>query len=313
MTANQPILSAPALPEARQGDGLLTVLQNNADKTLLIHCMNPEIELLLGYEEEKIIGRRLEVILSSRTLEMLDEEVSYQEDGADLGDVLGRQREIRLRHRSGQEIAAVCKISRQMSEGKNACFQLVIPNDKEKLARQKIREFIARNLDGHKQLDEATGLPNRDTALHFMPLLNNYVTEIGAGAVLAVLRLDRHEKSIARYGAEECVKLLQHTANCCRSSFRSDDIIFTLSDHTLALVLMDITLESARLVLNRLRWNIRSHHLNFGGKEDFSISVSLGFDVMRPEMKGDELLLECEKTIDSLDESARNELLELGA
>jgi PAS domain S-box-containing protein len=298
---------------ARRGDGLIVVTQNNAEKALTIQHMNAEIEEMLGYTEEKAVGRRLEVILSSRTAQFLDEEIDYRDDAPDLGDVFQRQREVKLRHRSGKEIPVNCTISRLMSEGMSAKFQLVIPNEKEKLARQKIRDFISLNLEGRKQLDVATGLPNRDTALDFLPLLTNYLAEIDASSVVAVLRLDRHEKSVQRYGEEACAKLLQHTANCCQSTFRSDDLIFTLSDYTLGLVLFDISLESARLVLNRLRWNIRSHHLDFGGKANFSVSVSLAFDQIRPETRGDELLMRCEDAVGSLDDAARNELMEMSA
>lgn len=303
----------PVPNESRRGDGVVVVSQNNEDKELLIQHMNAEIEEILGYEEEKAVGRRLEVILSSRTANLLDEEIDYKQDSPDLGDVLSRQREIRLRHRSGKELPVSCKVTRLMSEGMNARFQLVVPNEKEKLGRQKIRDFIALNLEGRKQIDAVTGLSNRATALDFLPLLGNYLAEVDTTSVLVVLRLDRHEKSLHRYGAEACVQLLQHVANCCRSTFRADDLLFALSDHTLALVLFDISRESARMVLNRLRWNIRSHHLDFGGKPNFSVSVSLAFDALGGDLKAEELLALCESATDALTVDARNELIELSA
>lgn len=311
MTTNQTFSSPFSPSEARRGDGLLVVAQNNESKTLTIQHMNDVVEKLLGYEEEKAAGRWFEVILSSKMAEMLDEEIEYRDDAPDLGDVLQRQRELKLRHRMGQEVTVNCTVSRLMSEGKNACFQLVIPNEREKRAHRQVRDFIALNLEGRQQLEETTSLPNRETALHFLPLLKNYLAESQIEAAVAVLRMDRHAKSLERYGYLECVKLLQHTAACCRNSFRSEDIIFTLSDHTLGIVLIDISREAARLVLNRLRWNIRAHRLDFGGKPDFSVTVSVSFNMLGGDAPGDTLFLSCEGAVADYDLDERNALIEM--
>ncbi|MEJ0010127.1 MAG: DEAD/DEAH box helicase [Alphaproteobacteria bacterium] len=73
---------------------------------------------------------------------------------------------------------------------------------------------------------------------------------------------------------------MQHVANCCRSTFRAEDLISALSDRALGLLLFDISRESARMVLNRLRWNVRNHVLSFGGKSDFSVTISIAFGML---------------------------------
>lgn len=298
--------------EARRGDGVIVVLQNNAERSLVIEGMNEPAEALLGFEKDEAKGRKFEILLGSKTAEFLAEEIEYSPDAPDLGEVLSKQRDIRLRNRSGAEIVRQCKISRLMARGAHACFQLLVPNERDALARQKIRDFIALNLEGRKEVDARLGIPNRATAEAFLPLLKTYLAESGLEASFAVIRLDRYEKSVARYGADACMQLLQHMANCCRTSFRAEDIVFVLSDKTLGVVLFDIGRESARLVLNRLRWKIRNHHIMFGGKPNFSITGTVGFDMI-DAARGYGVLERCEAAIAEFSLDERNGLVELGA
>ncbi len=311
MSKDQP--NAPEAPktEARRGDGMLVVSQHNETKSLIVDRMNTSVESLLGYEPGEMIGRKLETLLASKTAEMLADDIEYEDDAPDLGDVLGKQREIRLRHRNGNEVVSLCAITRLVAEGKNACFQLVLPNERETLSRQKIRDFIALNLEGRKRIDEALGVPDRQTAQEFLPLLRNYLTESGISASFAVMRMDRFEKSKARYGANGCVQLLQHMVNCCRATFRSEDIVFSLTDQTIGVVLFDISRESARLVLNRLRWKIRNHHIEFGGKPNFSVTTTVVFDMI-DEDRENSILTRSEEAALAISADERNGLHELG-
>lgn len=310
MSAIQPTLVASHEGVARRDDGILVILQNNAEKTLTIKRANVVMEELLGYGAGELNSHKLDMVLGKRTSVMLSEDVEYKDEAPDVGDLLSRQREIRLKHRLGEEIIVNCKITRLMAEGMSACFQLVIPNERESMEHRKLHDFIALNLQGRQQIDGATGLPDRHTIEDFLPLLKNYLVESGIEAGFAVMRLDRHPKSLARYGAADCVKLLQHAAKCSANTFRREDMIFALSDHTLALVLMDISRESARLVFNRLRWNIRSHRIDFGGKPDFSVTVTVCFDMLNAQT-GDDLLARCEKAVAEFDIDERNGLIEL--
>lgn len=311
-----PPMSAAKMPEnvaeSRKNDAVIIVLQSNQDQSFIIHQMNSSAEDMLGFETGEMVGRRFETILAPRLAELLADEIEFYDDAPDLGDVLAKQREVRLRHQSGQELPVECKISRQMAVGSSACFRLAIPNEKEKLGQKKIREFLSLNLDGRKQLDEVLGVPNRATAEAFIPLLENYLAESGIEASLAILRLDRYEKSLGRYGKSGCVVQLQHMVNCCRSSFRSDDIVFVLGDNTLGVILFDISRESARLVFNRLRWKIRNHHIEFGGKSNFSVTTTIVFDMIGAD-RTTPLLAREEEAVAGLLADERNGLVELGA
>lgn len=297
--------------EARKGEGVLLLVQNNADKSVMITGMNETLEVMLGYGPGEMLNRRVEAILGINAGKTIADDLEYVDDAPDFGDLFPRIRDVRLRRRLGDEIKVNCTLSRIMSQGQNAVFQIVIPNETERLAGSKLRDFIALNLEGRKELDPATGLPNHKTAKEFLPLLKTFLGETEMDVVFAIIRLDRHKKSLERYGRDGTNRLLIHTANCCRSTFRADDMIFALSDHTLGVVLFDISRESARVVFNRLRWKIRSHRIEFGGKSDFSVTTCIGFDMLVVE-SAEEVFERCELAIMGLDVNERNALIEIG-
>ncbi|MFZ4541843.1 MAG: diguanylate cyclase domain-containing protein [Rickettsiales bacterium] len=296
---------------ARRGEGVLLVMQNNADKSITIGAMNDVLEAMLGYASGEILNRKIETILGQNESKILLDDLEYEDAAPDFGDIFARIRDVKLRRRVGDEIRVNCTISRLMSQGMNACFQIVVPDERKRVAEEKLTSFISTNLDGRKELDKATGLPNRKTAIEFLPLLKNYFAESDSSIVIALVRLDRFEKSVARYGEEACNQLLMHAYNCCHSTFRSKDLIFVLSPSTLAIVLFDISRESARIVFNRLRWKIRSHRIAFGGKQDFILSTCIGFDVLNlDDAVG--TLERSEAAMEAIGDSERNALLEFG-
>lgn len=296
--------------EGRKGDGYLIVVQDNASRVLTIDSMNESAAQQLGYALEEIKGRKLEVVLGQRTALAIDEDLEYDDAAPDMADILARQREIRLRKRSGEEMAVPPTIHRVMAMDKNPRFQIILPNEREGREKLQVKQFLQNSLAGQMQPDPATGLPDRNTAEAYLRSVGHSTAETDMEAAFAVLRLDRYEKSVARYGAQPTMQLVQHVANCCRSTFRSEDVIFALHGPYLGLLLIDISRESVRLVLNRLRWNIRTQVIDFGGKADFSTTVSIAFDMLNRDNSA-ELLTKGEQAVAQLEADARNSLIEL--
>lgn len=293
----------------RQGDGIFILTQEDARKQWYIRDINDQAAEQLGYTRAELKDQPLDIVLGRRTADSLRDMVEFEPGAPDLQDVSSKLREFRLKHRLGDEITLPIRISRIDARDTNAWFQMVLPNEIDQRAQQKMRDFLKLNLEGRLVIDQASGLPDRATAKAFHDLLNNYLSTNNSEAAFAVLRMDRHQKSLERYGKDACVTLLKHAANCCRSTFRADDVVCALDDHTLALFLLDLPRESTRVVLNRLRWLIRSHRIDFGGKPDFSVTVSIAFDMLTNEKVMDA----CEQSVTKLDQDERNHLIELSA
>ena len=295
---------------SRKGDAVLLIAQDNTHRKLTIESMNESALGFFGYEEADVKGRKLEVLLGQQSALVIEEELEYDENAPDLADVLSRYRELRLRLRSGQEVNAPFRLNRLMAEHHQSQFQLILPNDREVTARQKMRNFLKTNLEGHQQLDAITGLPDRATMQATIERIRNFSAENQAQVCVAVIRIDRWQKSVARYGREQSQLLLKHLASQCRSTFRSEDVIAGLGD-SLGLILIDLSLESALVVLTRLRWNVSSQMIEFGGKANFSNTISVAFAMLGDE-SGAEILGRCEEAIIALDPDERNALIEIG-
>lgn len=295
--------------EGRKGDGVLLIAQSNARRELIIEEINQAALSRLGYTREDLQGRKLEVILGHQSALAIDEDLEYDEHAPDIADVLARHRELRLRLRSGKEIGVAYRINRLMAQSQQSQFQLILPNDREAVARQQLREFLKVNLEGHQQIDAVSGLPDRPSLEAFIGRVQTFSTQATMDVGIAVIRIDRWEKSVARYGQEAANHLLHHVVAVCRSTFRAEDVIAGLGERV-GLMLIDISRESARVVLNRLRWNISSHLIDFGGKSDFSVTVSLAFAMLNPE-NGETVLSACEQALTALGSDARNALVEL--
>ncbi len=297
--------------EARRRDGVILVVQNNATHALTITHANETISNTLGYSAGDLTHHSLLEILGEKSTNLIQEEITFEDDAPDFGDIFSRQTSLRLRTRAGQEIVRDCTIMRVMAEDAHAKFQLVLPDTREVTSKLQLREFLKLNLEGSQILDSDTGLPDRASAIRYLEVLKNYLTANDMSACFAVLRLDRYERSLARYGKQNCVDQLHHVANCCRGSFRSEDLVSVLSESTLGLMLFDISRESARMVLNRLRWNVRNHRIALGGKADFSVTVSVTFDMIGTQ-SADAMVLACESAAKEIAADERNILSELG-
>ena len=299
----------PTTDISRKGDAIVLVSQDNTHRKLTIESLNASALEFLGYAEEELKGRRLEALLGQQSALIIDEELEYDENAPDLADVLSRYRELRLRHRDGKEVRVPFRLNRLMAEHHQSQFQLILPNDREVTARQKLRDFLKTNLEGYQQFDAITGLPDRATMQATIERIRNFSSENQAQVCVAVIRLDRWKKSVARYGRADANQLLKHIASQCRSTFRTEDVVAGLNDY-IGLILVDLSLESARVVLTRLRWNVGMHTIEFGGKPNFSNSISIAF-AMLGEESGDTIVSKCEVAINELDDDMRNTLLEI--
>jgi GGDEF domain-containing protein len=295
----------------REGDGVLTLTQDDTRKQWYIEEVNDQAARILGYGSDELKRVPLETVLGKKTSDALRDLVEFVPGAPDLSDAVAKIREFRLKPRGGDEFAMSVRLSRAEAMDAHAWFQLVLPNERDQRAQQQMRDFLRHQLEGSMVLDPVTGVADRETARFYFNTLQNYLSTNEREAAFAILRMDRHPKAIARYGAEACVTLLKHVVNCCRSTFRADDVICVLNDHMVGVFLLDLHRDAARIVLNRLRWIIRSHRLDFGGKPDFSVTVSVAFSMLsHQDMESS--LEDSEDILLALDQDERNQLIELG-
>ena len=286
----------------------LIITQDNALKRCIVREVNTAASAMFGLEASAFEPMALDDLLAPKTREILNDMLEFEADAPDLLDILEKQRDIKFML-AGEESTLPVRITRIFSRDANPWFQLEILIVDEARGVQRFNDLLRLNLESRQVLNPATGLPDRTTCVGFFESVHNLLQSNDGTAALVVLRMDRYEKSMARYGLVGCNQLLQHLANSCRCMLHEDDVMCQLSDKMLAIFLMNTSRESARVMLNRWRGLIRSHRIDFGGKSEFSITVSIAFDMIN-ERDGDGALERCEEALDALEQDSRNHLLE---
>lgn len=291
-------------------EGLFLVLcQNNEKKQVKIVKASDELAAALGMMRSELEGQPLEMFLGAKAAESMQDYLEYDDMGPDVDSVLSRVREFKLKHHKGEELPFACRWLREPARDTNQWFRLMLKDEKRQIQDRSLQTLLRENLAGVISLDEETGLADRHTCERYLEQVHGYIKNKHVVATFAVIRLDRYEKSLAAYGAPGCRELLQHIARNCKATFREEDLVCRLSDGRIGLMLMDANTETARVVLNRLRWLIASHRIEFAGKSDFSVTVSVSFKEINAD-NGDTMLRDCEQAIINLHADERNQLIE---
>ena len=300
------------LSPSRKYDSMLLLCQNDARQEVVIEGINDHAQEMLGYGVEELQGKPLSKVVTAKVADAIADYLDFEEGSTDLEDVVKKIRHFRFLSARGEEIEAEVKVVRAEAKDEHSWFQLLIEDSRAKEQENSFRRMVQDNLAGMQVIDEETGLPDAYSADQYIKLVNNYVGSQRMQACFAVLRIDRHPKNLGQYGKAPCVQLLKHVASFCERNLRSDDVTCRLDDNKLALILFDISQEPARVVLNRLRWFVSAHRIPFGGKSDFSMTVSIVFDELNGDSERD-WLKEGTDILDSLDTEKRNVFIELGS
>lgn len=298
-------------PSQTEIPAYIVLSQNNSARKVTVREVSPAAAELLGRDVKALEGVDFLTILGKKGVEAIADYLEFEEGASDLDDVLGRLQDFRLKHSNGEEIRLAAKFVRGPAQDQNHWFRLILKDERRQIKESSLRSIIHDNLAGVRSLHEETGLPDRHSCMQYLEMIRNYVKSHDLDVCFAVLRIDRYEKSLNRYGRGPCLELIQHVVRCCRSKFREEDVICRLSDSTLGLFLLDIKPESVRVVLNRLRWFISSHRIAFGGKPDFSVTVSIAFASVKQHLDDKDLIQLVEKEAAAIPMDERNVLVEV--
>lgn len=305
-------MASDGMSSGKEGDAYLIVSQNNQKRQVKVKESSDAVAVLLGRMPQEMEGALLQDILGKRAKEAVDDYLEYEADAPDLQDVLSRVQDFKLTHYNGEEIPFALKIFRDQARDFNDWFRMLLKDERRKIQENSFMEMLQRNMAGVCSLEEKTGLPDRYSAQQYIELVQKYVRSHGIKVCFAVIRVDRWEKSVARYGKEPCVEQLRHVANCCKSMFRDNDVVCCLSEKAIGLFLFNIPIETARVVISRMRSSMGAHRIAFGGKPDFAVTVSVSFMPISADESRDILTL-CEDAIVSIDQDERGTVIELEA
>lgn len=295
----------------RSDDAVLTICQNNGTKSIEIQDVNANAQALLGYSSKDLIGKPLAHILPDRIAEMLEDYVEYEANANDVGSVLTKVQSFAIMDKKASEKGFRLKVVRAESENNRINFKLVLQDRMGIRKNEALRQAIQENFKGHEVLDPDLQLPNRYSLAKDIELMGYYNSKSDLRTCFAVLQLDHYNELLIQYGQQVCVNVLRHIAAICRQNLRPDDVVGSVSPYRVGVLLLDTMPESARMVFNRLRWQIAANPFDLPNGTTLGLSVSVSFARVTGVVKDRSLIDDCCRHLDNQAEDEANALLEV--
>jgi GGDEF domain-containing protein len=178
-------------------------------------------------------------------------------------------RDFHLMDRSGTLKPFFPKIIPDMQEDGKICFQLLLqPRISHTAAKQLRAAMVA-------QLDESYPTPQAQW-LAEIAAWQHVEDDVRVPATIGLLAIDQEQQIIEWHGEKALSALWQHIADEMRQKLREYDSVLQLGAGRLGVMLLDSSPEVARLVLNRLRWQLTANptELPRVGQISYSFSAS---------------------------------------
>jgi len=295
----------------RSNDAVITICQNNVAKSIEITGVNKAGEDLLGYSVQDLTGKPLFQILPPRIATMLKEYVEYESDANDVGQVLSKVQSFSTIDHSGRESGYRLKVVRTESTGSSISFNLVLQDKTGLRKNEALRKAIQDNFRGHEVLDPDTGLPDRYSLTKDIELMGYYNNKSDLRSCFGIMQLDHYDELLSQYGRPACHNIVKHIALLSRNSLRPDDVVGVISYKRVGILLLDTSIESARMAVNRLRWQIAANPFLLPDKTSVGLSVSISFSRIGGRVSDKSVMDNCENALEVLGASAVNVLTEV--
>jgi len=291
----------------RSNDAVITICQNNLAKSIEIKAVNKVGEELLG----AVTGKKLFDILPPRIGNMLNEYVEFEMDANDVGQVLAKVQSFSVMGQDGKEVGFRLKVVRTESTNDAAFFELVLQDRMGLRKNESLRKAIQENFKGHEVVDKDTGLPDRYSLTKDIELMGYYSNKSDLRSCFAILQLDHYDELLSQYGRGAVQDMVAHIAQTCRQTLRPDDVLGGVNYKRIGVLLIDTTIESARMAVNRLRWQIAANPFILGDKTSIGLSVSISFGRIGGRLSDKSVLDHCDAALEKLGAAAINVLTEV--
>jgi diguanylate cyclase (GGDEF)-like protein len=293
---------------SRQGDIIIVVCQNNDEYKLTIEKADDSIENIIGYEAKELMEKDLREILLPSVNEILDSFLDFEEDGNDLAIVLGKVRDFGFVTKLGYEVKLNMRMNRALPGEEYPRFEIIIKDQSEVSEGSK---SALRNFRGRQVIDKATGLPDKESFMKEAEFINFCVMKDRIVASFALVSIDGVENFKDQYGEKVTESIINELVNRCRINFREDDILGSVGDNMIGIILLEARTAVAKIPLNRLRWQIASQPFIIGDSEEITITLSVTFSEITKERLVEDAFELCKERIENLRGGGGNKIAEI--
>ncbi|WP_223158760.1 PAS domain-containing protein [Wolbachia endosymbiont of Pentalonia nigronervosa] len=228
------------LTSRRRDDAIVSVCQDNEQRTVLILSVNQAAENLLQYKKEDLLSKPLVKILSTRVADSISDYLDYTENGRDLFDILPKIINFSLIDSKGKDIQVKVKVFRTMQFTSNKInYELLI---RDISLFHKLRIFRDNYLAGRRyENHDLFGILNHDSTMLELHVMLDFAFQHQINVVVGMIGVDK--KSFSKFACDEQsseIKLfniyetdsaLKVTIEHFYRNCRSDDFIGYINDN----------------------------------------------------------------------------------
>lgn len=301
----------------RKNDAVITVKQNNDNKTVDIIGINSAASRLLGQTPENLVQKPLQVILPDELSDDLVSYVDFEFGGNDLASVLRKMRKFQLVGKDGNTIPVSLKVFYVLSDDLNPHYELLM---RDTTLLERIEALRDKLMSIHKDkaaaLDTKTGLANAqlltNTLSHIVEFIKGYAIDIS----FALMNIDKLANLSQKYEGETESNILRAIGAIAEQTCRNEDLVGVMGNGTIGIILFDCNATDAQVVLNRLRQAVGTTQIKpyeFEEKPLINVTSSFAFAELTGNHNIQELLNSCKASLDKAEKAGGNRVVQATA
>lgn len=264
------------------GSILARLTQESLDAVLImdsdsrIRYVNPALEKLCGYSASELEGEPLARLLDERTAAQHDAYVRRYLASDQPSVVLGRVRELEVRHRSGEMIPIELKaLDLGIESGTHFLGAFMTDVRQRKNAETKSKALLAQ-LEQQALTDALTGLPNRRAFDLEAARTMSYARRENWPVAVGMIDIDWFKRANDQYGHLAGDTLLRTVAQSIQQLIRTGDLCGRIGGDEFGLLLPHATLPQAAAVAERIRAVLAEQTIVAADIPHIRITVSIG-------------------------------------
>ncbi len=291
-----------AINTKRKTDAVISIKQDNDARKIFITNMNPAAESLTGYNSREIIGRNFNTMLPARINELLDGYLEFGVASSDFAMVARRIPNFQVLSKQGEIITVSLKIFNLVSQGTNIQEYELLLRDVTLIKKiAELKEIIISSENTITEKDPHTGLPSINSVVYALDAAYAFLKEYNAieacFVMLEVSNIAYYSETYGEYIAYEIIGTLGGLVKkCCRN----EDVVGYMGDGVIAVVLIDCNLESAKIVINRIKNKVDTTKITIQNGQQITLSLNLSYTQIRKGIEMFVMIDTCESGLDSL-------------
>lgn len=292
------------LSAKRKNDAVLRVRHNKTNKSIDIMGANSAAERLLGYQESEVKGQNLSLV----TPERIDTHIAdflNEENMEDFASMIRKVIHFEIETKEGKELPASLKVFPLVVDSLDSPEYELLMRDVTLLKKlDELRDYLNKE---NRTIDQVTGVRNSEAVFSSLSIVHEHImNDSNVEASLIFTFIDKIAEIRDEYGGEIADKLLRHVAQIINNTVRSGDIVGSIGNDILAMLLLNCNSTDSRAVFTRIKANLRNNPFILGIDKDgndieYVPTLSIGYKEIKPSDENTEILAEV--AIDALERS----------